>query len=294
MVTAYKIHDLVEYIDWLYFFYAWRLGAHFGGISDIHGCDACRAQWLASFPEEERPKAAEAMQLYKEALRMLDELDKDFEVKVMYELFDSNSDGDNIIVGNVVVPFLRQQTRKKDNEPYLCMSDFIRPLSSGQKDTVGVFASCVDPEMEKRYENDTYKHILVKTLTDRLAEAAVEKMHEYIRRVAWGYAKDENLTIKDMLKVKYQGIRPAVGYPSIPDQSVNFLLNDLIDMSKIGIQLTENGAMYPHASVSGIMISHPASSYFSIGKIGEDQLKDYALRRGKDVSEMRKFLAANL
>jgi len=294
MVTAYKIHDLVEYIDWLYFFYAWRLGAHFGGISDIHGCDVCRAQWLASFPEEERPKAAEAMQLYKEALRMLDELDKDFEVKVMYELFDSNSDGDNIIVGNVVIPFLRQQTRKKDNEPYLCLSDFVRPLSSGQKDTVGIFASSVDPEMEKIYENDTYKHILVKTLTDRLAEAAVEKMHEYIRRVAWGYAKDENLTIKEMLKVKYQGIRPAVGYPSIPDQSINFLLNDLIDMDKIGIKLTENGAMYPHASVSGIMISHPASSYFSIGKIGEDQLKDYALRRGKDVSEMRKFLAANL
>ena len=97
-----------------------------------------------------------------------------------------------------------------------------------------------------------------------------------------------------MLKVKYQGIRPAVGYPSIPDQSINFLLNELIDMSKIGIKLTENGAMYPHASVSGIMISHPASSYFSIGKIGEDQLNDYARRRGMEISEMKKFLAANL
>ncbi|WP_321424244.1 vitamin B12 dependent-methionine synthase activation domain-containing protein [uncultured Bacteroides sp.] len=294
MVTAYKIHDLVEYIDWLYFFYAWKLGAQFGQISEIHGCDSCRAQWLTSFPEEERPKAAEAMQLYKEANRMLDELDKDFEVKVMYELFDSNSDGDNLIVGNVVIPFLRQQTRKKDNEPYLCLSDFVRPLSSGQKDTVGIFASSVDPDMEKIYENDPYKHILVQTLTDRLAEAAVEKMHEHVRKVAWGYAKDENLTIKEMLKVKYQGIRPAVGYPSIPDQSINFLLNDLIDMSRIGIRLTENGAMYPHASVSGIMISHPASSYFSIGKIGEDQLNDYARRRGMEVSEIRKFLAANL
>ncbi|WP_321437838.1 vitamin B12 dependent-methionine synthase activation domain-containing protein [uncultured Bacteroides sp.] len=294
MVKAYKIHELVEYIDWLYFFHAWRLGAHFGQISEIHGCDSCRAQWLTSFPEEERPKAAEAMQLYKEANRMLNELDKDFEVKVMYELFDSNSDGDNLFVGNVVIPMLRQQTRKKDNEPYLCLSDFVRPLSSEQKDTIGVFASSVDPDMERIYENDPYKHILVQTLTDRLAEAAVEKMHEYIRKVAWGYAKDENLTIKEMLKVKYQGIRPAVGYPSIPDQSINFLLNELIDMSKIGIKLTENGAMYPHASVSGIMISHPASSYFSIGKIGEDQLNDYAQRRGMDVSVMRKFLAANL
>ena len=294
MVTSYKIHELVEYIDWLYFFHAWRLGAQFGQISDIHGCDACRAQWLASFPEEDRTKAAEAMQLFKEANRMLNELDKDYEVKVMFELFDSNSDGDNLIVGDVVIPLLRQQVRKKDNEPYLCLSDFVRPLSSGIKDTVGVFASSVDPEMEKTYEDDPYKHILVQTLTDRLAEAAVEKMHEYVRKVAWGYAKDENLTIKDMLKVKYQGIRPAVGYPSIPDQSINFLLNDLIDMSKIGIKLTENGAMYPHASVSGIMISHPASSYFSIGKIGEDQLKDYARRRNMEVSVLRKFLAANL
>ena len=223
------------------------MGAQFGQISDIHGCDACRAQWLASFPEEDRTKAAEAMQLFKEANRMLNELDKDYEVKVMFELFDSNSDGDNLIVGDVVIPLLRQQVRKKDNEPYLCLSDFVRPLSSGIKDTVGVFASSVDPEMEKTYEDDPYKHILVQTLTDRLAEAAVEKMHEYVRKVAWGYAKDENLTIKDMLKVKYQGIRPAVGYPSIPDQSINFLLNDLIDMSKIGIKLTENGAMYPHA-----------------------------------------------
>lgn len=294
MILNYKIHELVEYIDWLYFFHAWRLGAQFGQIADIHGCDACRAQWLSSFPEEDRPKASEAMQLFKEANRLLNELDQDFEVKVMFELFDSNSDGDNLIIGNKVIPLLRQQTRKKEDEPYLCLSDFVRPLSSGRKDTVGVFASSVDPDMEKMYENDPYKHILAQTLTDRLAEAAVEKMHEYVRKEAWGYAKEENLTIKEMLKVKYQGIRPAVGYPSIPDQSINFLLNELIDMGKIGIQLTENGAMYPHASVSGIMISHPASRYFAIGKIGEDQLNDYTRRRGFEISEMKKFLAANL
>lgn len=294
MILNYKIHELVEYIDWLYFFHAWRLGAQFGQIADIHGCDACRAQWLSSFPEEDRSKASEAMQLFKEANRLLNELDQDFEVKAMFELFDSNSDGDNLIIGNKVIPLLRQQTRKKEDEPYLCLSDFVRPLSSGKKDTVGVFASSVDPDMEKMYENDPYKHILAQTLTDRLAEAAVEKMHEYVRKEAWGYAKEENLTIKEMLKVKYQGIRPAVGYPSIPDQSINFLLNELIDMGKIGIQLTENGAMYPHASVSGIMISHPASKYFAIGKIGEDQLNDYTRRRGFEISEMKKFLAANL
>ncbi len=294
MIVTYKIHELTEYIDWLYFFHAWRLGAHFGQISEIHECDACRAQWLANFPEEERSKAAEAMQLYKDANQMLDELDKSHEIKGIYELLDANSDGDNIVVGKVVIPLLRQQVRKKDNEPYLCLSDFIRPLSSGQKDMIGVFASSVDPNIEKTYKDDPYKHILAQTLSDRLAEAAVEKMHEYVRKVAWGYAKDENLTIKEMHNVKYQGIRPAVGYPSIPDQTINFLLDELIDMSRIGIRLTENGAMYPHASVSGIMISHPASTYFSIGKIGEDQFNDYTRRRGLDANVIRKFLAANL
>ena len=115
-----------------------------------------------------------------------------------------------------------------------------------------------------------------------------------VRKEAWRYAKDENLTIPELLIEKYQGIRPAVGYPSLPDQSVNFLLDELLDMKQIGIKLTENGAMCPHASVCGLMFAHPASEYFSVGKIGEDQLQDYARRRGKSVEEMRKFLAANL
>jgi len=135
---------------------------------------------------------------------------------------------------------------------------------------------------------------LSKLFSDRLAEAATEKMYEYVRKEVWGYAKDENLSIEDLLVEKYQGIRPAVGYPSLPDQSVNFLLDELLDMKRIGISLTENGAMYPHASVCGLMFSHPASEYFSVGKIGEDQLEDYARRRNKSVAEIRKFLAANL
>ena len=116
-----------------------------------------------------------------------------------------------------------------------------------------------------------------------------KKMHEYVRKEAWGYAKEENLGIADLLVEKYQGIRPAVGYPSLPDQSVNFLLDELLDMKQIGISLTENGAMYPHASVCGLMFSHPASEYFSVGKIGEDQLEDYTRRRGKSIEEMRKI-----
>ncbi|KAA6341054.1 Methionine synthase [termite gut metagenome] len=173
------------------------------------------------------------------------------------------------------------------------MSDFVRPLSSGINDTVGVFASTVNTEIEQFYENDPHKQLLAQTLADRLAEASTEKMHEYVRKTAWGYAKDENLPIKELLLEKFQGIRPAIGYPSIPDQSINFILNDILDMSRIGITLTENGAMNPHASVCGLMMAHPSAHYFSVGTIDEIQLSDYAMRREKAVEEIRKFLNIN-
>ena len=225
---------------------------------------------------------------------MLNLLDEDFEVKTIFKLCKANSEGDNLILDGVTFPLLRQQMKKREGGPFLCLSDFVRPLSSGITDTVGAFAATIDADMEGLYEKDPYKHLLVQTLSDRLAEAATEKMHEHVRKEAWRYAKDENLTIPELLIEKYQGIRPAVGYPSLPDQSVNFLLDELLDMKQIGIKLTENGAMCPHASVCGLMFAHPASEYFSVGKIGEDQLQDYARRRGKSVEEMRKFLAANL
>jgi cobalamin-dependent methionine synthase I len=135
---------------------------------------------------------------------------------------------------------------------------------------------------------------MTQSLADRLAEAGTEKMHEYVRREAWGYAPDEQLSPQELLKEKYRGIRPAVGYPSLPDQSVNFLLHQLLPVEEIGITFTENGAMHPHASVCGLMLGHPASRYFMVGKIGEDQLQDYARRRGMEVDKVRKFLAANL
>ena len=137
--------------------------------------------------------------------------------------------------------------------------------------------------MEQLYAEDDYKRMLAQTLSDRLAEATAEKLHEDVRKKLWGYAPDENLSVKDLHNEKYQGIRPAVGYPSLPDQSINFLLDELLDMKQIGISLTENG-----------MFAHPASRYFSIGKIGEDQLADYAARRGMSIEETKKFLAANL
>ena len=293
-VKEYDIHELAEYINWIYFFHAWGFQPKYSSIADIHGCDGCRAMWLVSFKEEERPKVSEAMQLHKEAMRMLNSLDGRFKVYAMYRLMDANSDGDNIIMEGKTFPLLRQQTRVNDSDPFLCLSDFVRPADSGIKDTVGCFATTIDPEMEKEFEDDDYKHMLCKTLAERLAEAAAEKIHETIRKSVWGYAPDENLSVKELLNEKYCGIRPAVGYPSLPDISVNFLLDELLDMKRIGITLTENGMMHPHASVSGLMFAHPKSIYFSIGKIDEAQLADYAGRRGKTVDEMRKYLRANI
>ena len=277
--VRYDIHDLAEYINWIYFFHAWGFQPRYAAIADIHGCDACRAGWLASFPEAERAKAAEAMQLHKEAI---------------YRLMEANAEGDNLWLEDTLFPLLRQQTRVRPDDPFLCLSDFVRPLSSGIKDTVGGFATTIDPAMEEEFSHDDYQSLLIKTLGERLAEAAAEKIHETLRKEVWGYAKDEKLTMKQLLNEDYQGIRPAVGYPSLPDISVSFLLDKLIDMKRIGIHLTENGMMQPHASVCGLMFAHPASRYFSVGKIDEEQLMDYASRRKIDADVLRKYLAANL
>ena len=292
MILTYRIHDVAPYINWIYFFHAWGFQPRYAGIADIHGCEACHAMWLSSFSEEERPKAAEAIQLYKEACNMLNHLDEEgHTVHSLFRLCRANSDGDNFIIEDTLFPLLRQQTPHSDGTPYLCLSDFIRPLSSGITDTIGLFASTAGQAAEKSYNNDPYQHLLAQTLSDRLAEAATEKMHEYVRKYAWGYAPNESLTIPELLAEKFQGIRPAVGYPSLPDQSISFLLDQLLNMKQIGITLTENGAMHPHASVCGLMISHPAAHYFSIGAVDDEQLNDYAQRRQIPACEMRKFLS---
>lgn len=293
-ILSYRVHETAPYINWIYFFHAWGFQPRFAAIADIHGCDSCRAMWLASFPEEERAKAAEAMQLFKEANRVLDQLDEKITIRCIFRLCRANADGDDLLIDETRFPLLRQQTPHPDGSPFLCLSDFIRPLSSGIPDVIGLFASSISSDTEKFYKDDPYKHLLVQTLSDRLAEAGTEKLHEYVRKEAWGYAPDESFSIPQLLKEEYQGIRPAVGYPSLPDQSVNFLLDALLDIKQIGITLTENGAMHPHASVCGLMMAHSASRYFAVGKIGEDQLEDYARRRGMPVEKMRKFLAANL
>ena len=293
-VVNYEIHDVTDYINWIYFFHAWGFQPKFTSIADIHGCDACRAMWLTSFPENERAKASEALKLYQEAMHMLNHLDGSYQVHAIYKLMEAYADGDDLLLDGKRIPLLRQQTRTNSNQHFLCLSDFVRPLQYGIADTIGGFATCVDEEMEQLYADDDYKRMLIKTLCERLAEAAAEKLHETIRKSVWGYAKDEKLSMKELLVEKYQGIRPAVGYPSLPDLSVNYLLDELIDMKRIGIHLTENAMMQPTASVCGFMFAHPASHYFSIGKIDDEQLKDYAARRGLDIDTVRKFLRANL
>jgi len=292
--------EVIPYINWSYFFTAWKLSARYAGITSIHGCDVCRASWLSTFSEEERTKASEAMQLYKDAVRMLDYLvDLNAEYcRALYGLFPANSDGDNLCIGDQVFPLLRQQA-ERENHLYKSLSDYVLPLSEGRTDYVGAFvvtggsgANYLKEKYEE--EGDHYKSILLQTLTDRLAEATAEYLHLKVRTEYWGYAPDESLPIEDLFKVKYQGIRPAIGYPSIPDQWLNFTMNKLLDVSRIGVELTENGAMLPTATVCGLYIAHPSSDYFMVGTIDEEQLQDYASRRGLTESEARKLLSKNM
>lgn len=293
-VVHYELHDVAAYINWIYFFHAWGFSPKYAVIANIHDCDACRASWLANFPADERPKATEAMKLHKEAIHLLNQLDGTYHIHATYKLMEAFADGDDLLLDGHRLPLLRQQSHKEANQPYLCLSDFVRPLEYGIPDTVGVFATTVDEKMEQLYADDDYQRMLIRTLCERLAEAAAEKLHETIRKSVWGYAKDENLTMSQLLVEDYQGIRPATGYPSLPDLSINFILDKLIDMQQIGIHLTENGMMQPTASVCGLMFAHPAARYFSVGKIDEEQLADYARRRNLDLSTMKKFLRANL
>jgi len=239
-------------------------------------------------------KAKDAQQeLRSEAEKLLADMEGRYHTRAVFSLCEANSEGDDIIINGTRVPMLRQQ-KVIPGKPNLCLADFIRPASSGIKDTIGLFATSVDAAFTSNNEGDPYQRMLSQTLADRLAEATAEKFHEDVRKKYWGYATDEQLTIKDLLAERYQGIRPAVGYPSIPDTSMNFLLYELLDMKGIGINLTESGMMVPHASVSGFMFAHPQSRYFDLGKIDDEQLEDYAHRRNKPVEELRKYLASTL
>lgn len=281
---TYPVREIAPYINWIYFFHAWGMEPKFATVTELHQCPACRAGWIASFAKEEQAKAHEAATLYTEALQLLRAWADEPICKALYLIDEANSEGDDIIVGgHTRIPLLRQQQAGKEGYT-LCLSDFIRPLASGTKDRIGVFATTAHiPHADNP--------LLASTLADRLAEATAERMHEEVRKHHWGYAQDERLTMRELHEERFQGIRPAVGYPSLPDQSVNFIIDTLLHLEQIGITLSANGAMSPSASVSGLMIAHPKARYFGIGRISPEQLADYARRRGKSTEEMAKYLA---
>ncbi len=287
----YPLQELREYIDWTFFFMAWELKGHYPEI----------------FEDEKQGEAAR--KLYDEANELLDEIieKKMLQANASFGIWPANSDGDDIILyedesrtkelGRFY--HLRQQEKKKGNAANLCLSDFVAPVGSGKADYCGGFATTagigIEPWKEMyRKDHDDFRAIMLESLADRLSEAFAELLHEKVRKEYWGYAPDENLTQDELQKVRYQGIRPAIGYPACPEHSEKENLFRLIEAEKSGITLTEHFAMYPNASVSGEYFVHPQSRYFGLEKIGLDQVADYARRKGKPMDFIEKFISANL
>jgi 5-methyltetrahydrofolate--homocysteine methyltransferase len=287
----YPLEELREYIDWTFFFLTWGMKGHYPQIMD----------------DEKQGEAAN--KLYAEANEMLDEIieKKMLQANATFGIWPANADGDDIIlfkdenrqteIGRFY--HLRQQEKKKGEVGNLCLSDFVAPVESGKPDYAGGFATTagigIEPwKDEFRKDLNDYKAIMLEALADRLSEAFAELLHLRVRKEFWGYAPDENLSHDDLLKVKYQGIRPALGYPACPEHSEKKNLFDYLRAEEVGIKLTEHFAMYPNASVSGEFFAHPESRYFSLEKVGRDQVADYARRKGKPVEFIEKFLPSNL
>lgn len=290
-------------INWRAFMAAWGLDASLGAVAEIQGCDHCRAQWLASVPQSKMSKATEAMQLAKEAQIVLDYIGREIltdGIAARVALLPAGSRGDDIIVGcgesAVVFPTLRRLPANLEDTS-LAMSDFVKPLSpeGAPEDYIGVFAVTVGAGVEARAtalkeRGDDYRSLLYRTLADRLVEGATEWMHWHVRTSLWGYSPDEKSPVGALLDSSYRGIRPAFGYPSLPDQSLIFIADKVLDYAVMGINLTENGAMSPAASTSGLLISHPESRYFVIDRLDTARRAEYAARRGFINSDFNRFL----
>lgn len=313
VLDDYPLQDLIPYIDWTPFFMTWRMRGAYPQIFDdkIYG--------------------TEAKKLFNDAQTLLKEIvkNKSLKARAIFGLFPANSVGDDIEVYSVedkthewtcdnhgthsktlkvegsqkiaTLHMLRTQRQMEEaNSPNPCLADFIAPKERGKTDYVGAF--CVTTgigldELSKKYEaaHDDYNHIMVKALADRLAEAFAERLHEKIRKEYWAHAPTESLSREELIREKYEGIRPAPGYAACPDHLEKRTLFDLLKVNEtIGVSLTHSMAMVPPSSVSGWYFSHPESRYFNVGKIGRDQLEDYANRKDISPSEMEKWLSANL
>jgi 5-methyltetrahydrofolate--homocysteine methyltransferase len=314
VLEDYSLAELVPYIDWTPFFMTWRLRGTYPAIL------------------EDATYGSEAKKLFQDAQALLKEIvkNKSLKAKAVFGLFPANASGDDILVYGVddkihewtcekhgkhqkvlqvgnearleaTLHMLRTQRQMEESSSANpSLADFIAPQDSGKTDYIGAF--CVTTglgldELCKKFEasHDDYNIILAKALADRLAEALAERLHQKVRKEYWGYVPTEDISTAELVKEKYQGIRPAPGYAACPDHLEKITLFKMLDVQKnIGVTLTESMAMTPPSSVSGWYFSHPESRYFNVGKIGRDQLEDYAKRKDKPLTEMEKWLSANL
>jgi 5-methyltetrahydrofolate--homocysteine methyltransferase len=286
--TSYDLAELAKYIDWTPFFQAWEL----------------KGQYPRILQDDKYGEAAR--HLFEDAQAMLKQLieEKWLKANAVVGFWPANSIGDDIelyaddgrakVLGTLHT--LRQQMEKDSARANLALADFVAPKASGVADYVGGFAVTAgigEEDVARRFEraNDDYSKIMVKALADRLAEAFAEALHEKVRRELWAYAPDEKLTNEQLIAEDYAGIRPAPGYPAQPDHTEKRTLFKLLDAEEAtGLKLTESCAMWPAAAVSGLYFSHPESRYFGVGKIGRDQVEDYATRKGWSIEEAERWL----
>ena len=291
-LNNFPLEELVDYIDWSPFFHTWELRGSYPSIL------------------KDEVVGIEASKLFEDAKAMLSDIvkHKKLQASAVFGFYPANSIKDDIelytdenrthVLDNLYT--LRQQAEKAEGLPYLALADFVAPKSTGLKDYVGMFAVTTGTGLEvmvKQYEDnhDDYNSIMAKAIADRLAEAFAEKLHELVRTDYWGYANNEKLSNEELIKEKYQGIRPAPGYPACPDHTEKKTLFKILNAeAEAGISLTENFAMYPTAAVSGYYFANTESKYFGLGKIGKDQVIDYAKRKGMSIEEMERWLSPNL
>jgi 5-methyltetrahydrofolate--homocysteine methyltransferase len=290
-IAPQPLEELVPFIDWTPFFHAWELKGRYPMIF------------------EDPTIGPKARELHEDAQRLLEQIiaDRLLTAQAVYGFFPAASTGDDIALyadesrtrplGTVHT--LRQQSEKPPGEPNLALADYVAPLESGRQDYLGAFAVTAGiglDELCRRFDadHDDYNSIMAKALADRLAEAFAELLHKQAR-ADWGYGRDEQLSPEDLIREKYRGIRPAPGYPACPDHTEKRMLFDLLQVEKnAGITLTESFAMLPAASVSGFYFAHPNARYFAVGRIGRDQVEDYARRKALRVQDIERWLAPNL
>jgi 5-methyltetrahydrofolate--homocysteine methyltransferase len=289
VIDNFELSEIEKYIDWTFFFFAWKLSGKYPAIL------------------KDPVKGEEARKLFDDALKYLRVISDEqlISSRGVVGIFPASSFGDDVNVYSPVEEkkvlttfrFLRNQEAKEKDVPNLCLADYIAPESVSARDFIGAFTVTAEMDEHKMlaYKNDDYANIMIRILSDRIAEAAAELVHEKIRKDYWGYAPSENLSADDLFRSAYRGIRPAPGYPACPDHTEKQNLFDLLEAQKnIGVTLTENYAMVPVSSVSAYVFAHPQSVYFNLGKIGEDQLKDYAKRKDFTYQEAARWLSQNI